>query len=98
MTVPVRYEPARDARKMAVPAMSSGRPMRFIGIAAAMASPAAASVAAIIFDSKGPGAMALTVTVGARRRARRRVSWCTAALEAEYEHVSMPGTWRPSTD
>jgi hypothetical protein len=42
-------------------------------------------VAAIIFDSNGPGAMALTVIVGDTRRARCRVRWCTAALDAEYE-------------
>lgn len=36
MMVPVRKLPARDDRKMAVPAMSSGRPMRFNGIILAM--------------------------------------------------------------
>ncbi len=33
---PVRYAPARDARKTAVPAMSSARPMRFKGALAAI--------------------------------------------------------------
>ena len=71
---------------MAVPAMSSGRPMRFSGADAAIWSPKASRVAAIIFDSNGPGAMAFTVMCcGARRRARWRVSWCTAAFDAEYE-------------
>ena len=69
---------------MAVPAMSSGRPMRLSGAEAAIWSPKASSVAAIIFDSNGPGAMAFTVTAGARRRARWRVSWCTAAFDDEY--------------
>ncbi len=63
--------------------MSSGRPMRLSGAPAAICSPKASRVAAIILDSKGPGAMALTVIEGARRLARCRVSWCTAALDAE---------------
>ena len=63
--------------------MSSGRPIRLSGAEAAIASPAAASVAAIIFDSNGPGAMAFTVISGASLLARCRVSWCTAAFEAE---------------
>src|SRR5687767_14025348 len=83
---------------MAVPAMSSGLPMRLSGADWAMASPAAFSVAAIIFDSKGPGAMALTVIAGARNLARCRVSWCTADFDAEYEYVSIWGTWLPSMD
>ena len=70
---------------MATPAMSSGRPMRLSGAEAAICSPNASRVAAIIFDSNGPGATALTVMVGASRLARCRVSWCTAALDAEYE-------------
>ncbi len=70
---------------MAAPAMSSGRPMRFSGALAAICSPKASSVAAIILDSKGPGAMAFTVISGASRLARWRVNWCTAAFEAEYE-------------
>lgn len=65
--------------------MSSGRPIRFIGADAAISSPKASRVAAIIFDSNGPGATAFTVIDGARRRARWRVSWCTAAFDAEYE-------------
>ena len=68
---------------MAAPAMSSGRPMRRSGALAAICSPKASSVAAIIFDSKGPGAMAFTVMVGASRLAKCRVSWCTAAFDAE---------------
>ncbi len=55
-------------------------------------------MAAIIFDSNGPGAMALTVIAGARRRARWRVSWCTAAFDDEYANVSSIGTWMPSID
>ena len=70
---------------MAAPAMSSGRPMRLSGAELAICSPKASSVAAIILDSNGPGAMALTVMIGARRLARWRVSWCTAAFDAEYE-------------
>ena len=51
-----------------------------------MESPHASRVAAIIFDSNGPGAMAFTVMwSGARRLASTWVSWCTAALAAEYE-------------
>ena len=57
--------------------------MRRRGALAAICSPKASSVAAIILDSKGPGAMALTVMAGASRLARWRVSWCTAAFEAE---------------
>ena len=70
---------------MAAPAMSSGRPIRFNGALDAICSPKASSVAAIILDSKGPGAIAFTVTSGARRLARCRVSWCTAAFDALYE-------------
>ena len=65
--------------------IESGRPMRFMGAEAAIWSPKAARVAAIIFDSNGPGAMALTVMSGARCLARWRVSWCTAAFDDEYE-------------
>jgi hypothetical protein len=65
--------------------MSSGRPIRLSGALAAICSPNAWSTAAIIFDSNGPGAMALTVIRGANRRARWRVSMCTAAFDAEYE-------------
>src|SRR5579863_7024746 len=42
--------------------------------------------------------MAFTVMVGASFRARCRVSWCTAALDAEYEYDSSTGTWIPSID
>ena len=42
-------------------AMSSSRPMRFMGTAAAIASPNASRVAAIIFEGNGPGATAFTV-------------------------------------
>ena len=83
---------------MVTPAMSSGRPMRLRGAAAAICSPNALRVAAIIFDSNGPGAMALTVMVGANCLARCRVRWCTAALDAEYEYVSSAGTRRPSME
>ena len=44
-----------------MPAMSSSRPMRRSGAEAAIESPKASSVAAIIFDLNGPGATALTV-------------------------------------
>ena len=71
---------------MAVPAMSAGSPMRFNGICSRMASPKASRVAAIIFDSNGPGAMAFTVMLsGASRAASTLVMWWTAALDAEYE-------------
>ena len=63
--------------------MSSGRPIRFSGIILAIPSPAASSVARIIRDWNGPGAMAFTVIAGARCLARCRVSWCTAAFDAE---------------
>ncbi len=66
--------------------MSSGRPMRLSGADAAISSPCAARVAAIIFDSNGPGATALTVIPrGPSSRASTRVSWWTPALLAEYE-------------
>ena len=56
------YAPARLARKIAAPAMSSGRPMRFKRRRAPRCrSPKSRSVAAIIFDSNGPGAIAFTV-------------------------------------
>ena len=70
---------------MAVPAISSGLPIRRRGAEAAIWSPNASRVAAIIFDSNGPGAMALTVMAGASRLAKWRVSWWTAAFDAEYE-------------
>ena len=45
-----------------MPAMSSGRPMRFIGaLGRDLRRRSSSSVAAIIFDSNGPGAIALTV-------------------------------------
>src|SRR6476620_9919780 len=81
-----------------MPAMSAGLPMRFIGALAAIESPKAESVAAIILDSNGPGAIAFTVILGARWRARWRVSWCTPALAVEYEYVSIIGTWMPSIE
>jgi hypothetical protein len=59
---------------MAAPAMSSGRPIRFMGALAAIWAPKASRVAAIIFDSNGPGAMAFTVIRGASFLARWRVS------------------------
>ena len=69
---------------MAVPAMSSGSPMRRSGHEAMMPSPKASRVAAIILLSNGPGAMAFTVMPSrARRLARTFVRWCTAALLAE---------------
>ena len=75
MTAPVTYAPARLARKIAAPAMSSGRPMRPSGDERAIESPKSRSVAAIIFDSNGPGAIALTVMLrGPSWRARWRVS------------------------
>jgi hypothetical protein len=68
---------------MAAPAMSEGWPIRFIGAAWAIASPKASRVERIILDSNGPGAIAFTVTLGAMALARWRVSWWTAALDAE---------------
>ena len=45
-----------------------------------------ARVAAIIFDSNGPGATAFTVMCrGPSSRASTRVRWCSAALLDEYE-------------
>jgi hypothetical protein len=64
--------------------MSSARPIRPSGDAAAICSPNASSVAAIILDSNGPGATALTVMPrGPSSLASTRVSWCTPALLAE---------------
>ena len=83
MTAPVMYADPRPLRKTATPAMSSDRPMRPSGEAAAISSPRAARVAAIIFDSNGPGATALTVMcLGPSSRASTRVSWCSPALLA----------------
>ena len=86
MIAPVTYALPRPLRNTATPAMSSGRPIRPSGEAAMMASPCSASVAAIILDSNGPGATALTVMCrGPSSRASTRVSWCSPALLAEYE-------------
>jgi hypothetical protein len=86
MIAPVTYALPRPLRNTATPAMSSGRPMRPSGEAAAICSPCSASVTAIILDSNGPGATALTVMCrGPSSRARTRVSWCSPALLAEYE-------------
>ena len=64
-----------------------------------MSSPKSRSVAAIIFDSNGPGAIALTVMcLRPRWRARWRVSWWIAALLDEYEYVSSIGTWMASIE
>ena len=57
--------------------------MRRSGIIRGIASPAASMVARIMRDWNGPGAIALTVISGARCFARCRVSWCTAAFDAE---------------
>src|ERR1700691_4696566 len=72
--------------------------MRFIGAALAISSPNASRVARIILDWNGPGAIAFTVIVGAKVLARWRVSWCTAAFDAEYANVSIEGTCIPSID
>src|SRR5215472_19264887 len=65
-----------------------GRPIRRSGAASAIASPKDRSVAAIIFDSNGPGAMALTVMcLGPSSLASTRVRWCRPALLAEYAYV-----------
>ena len=64
--------------------MSSGRPMRPSGAAAAIWSPNRRNVSAIIFDSNGPGAIAFTVIPrGPSSRASTRVRWCSPALLAE---------------
>src|SRR5690606_31595840 len=84
MIAPVMYDDARELRKIAVPAMSSGRPMRRSGVACTMLSPAASSVAGRMRDWNGPGGMAFTVISGARCFARWRVRWCTAAFDAAY--------------
>ena len=66
--------------------MSSGRPILPSGERAAISLPKASSVAAIIFDSNGPGATAFTVTWrGPSSLASTRVRWCSAALLVEYE-------------
>ena len=55
--------------------------MRLSGEDFAISLPKLRSVSAIIFDSNGPGAIALTVMcLRPSCRARCRVSWCTAAL------------------
>src|ERR1035437_9042108 len=72
--------------------------MRFIGAALAISSPSASRVERIIFEGNGPGAIAFTVIFGAKLLARCRVSWWTAALEAEYANVSIVGTWMPSIE
>ena len=67
------------------PADLLGRPMRLSGIIAFAASAIAGSrmMNAVILLSNIPGAIALTrMCSGARRRARWRVSWWTAALLA----------------
>src|SRR5690606_14668121 len=84
ITAPVTYAPARDDRESAMPAMSSGSPIRPSGQLFLIASPKLRSVSAIILLSNGPGAIAFTVTFGASLRASTRVRWCTAALLDEY--------------
>src|SRR5260370_37466219 len=77
--------------------MSPGRPFRGSGAAAAIASPNASRVAAIILDSNGPGATAFTVIRrGPSSLASTRVRWCSPALLAEYAYVGSDGTRRPS--
>src|SRR3984885_1797180 len=85
ITAPVRYEPAREARNTVRPAASSGRPIRPSGTIRATSArfSGVSSMNAIILLWNGPGAIALTVICSdARRRARWRVSMCTAALLA----------------
>jgi len=63
--------------------MSSGRPSRPSGELAAISSPDASMIAAIIFVRNGPGAIALTVIRrGPSFFASTRVIWCTPALLA----------------
>jgi hypothetical protein len=61
ITVPVTKAPAREARKMAIPAISSCEPVRLSGTISVIAAPARSRVARIIRLWKGPGATALTV-------------------------------------
>ena len=84
---------------MAAPAMSSGRPMRLHRAPRRRsASPKASRVAAIIFDSKGPGAMALTVIRGRASApggasAGGRPPWTPSRSTSR-----ATGTWMPSMD
>jgi hypothetical protein len=70
--------PTSEARKRAAPAMSLGAPMRRSSVPAAIvSSPEPLKVPRIMRDRKGPGAMELTVTLGARLTARWRESMFT---------------------
>ena len=72
---------------MTAPATSSGWPIRFIGTLFATAErfSSLSSAKAIIFDSKGPGAMQLTVICsGARVFAICFERWMTPAFDAPY--------------
>lgn len=83
-TYPLTQHPARELRKRHAPATSSAEPMRASGTPATTRSPAAASVAAIILDWKGPQArVLLVIPLGPSWAANTRESWCSAALDAE---------------
>ena len=80
--------PARLARKITVPAMSSGEPMRLRGTFASTILRLSGSSRryAIIFDSNGPGAIELIVMWSFTRWAAmwRAIMWMPA-FDAEYE-------------
>ena len=84
---------------MAVPAMSSGWPMRPIGTCCRIESPKASSVAAIIFDSNGPGAMALTVICRGRAAGQVAGEVVHGGLGGGVRvRLHASGTWRPSIE
>ena len=58
--------------------------MRCSGTVSAIASAWRSRIGAIMRESNGPGAIALTVIVGASRRARCLVKWCSAAFDDVY--------------
>ena len=97
MVAPLTNEPALLDKYKQVPATSSGAPIRCNGIPSLMLSSNLSSVAAIIFDRKGPQAIVFDVIFRSPRcDANTRDMWCKAAFDAEYANVSSRGTRSPS--
>src|SRR3546814_13332466 len=79
MWAPFTYDAASLARNVQTPAMSSGWPMRLIGLTAAACSFWPSAHARVMSVSNAPGSTTLARTFGAHAPARPRVrAWSDA--------------------